>query len=68
MNFSACHDPFWFSVLLIKGLLTGTLKGEELGPSAEMLFSELPGPEMLLRLGEWSDVTSVQWIKKNGEN
>lgn len=34
--------------------LTGTLKGEELGPSMEMFFSELPSPDMLLRLGERS--------------
>lgn len=47
--------------------LTGTLKGEELGTSMEMFFSELPSPDMLLRLGERSaDASAVREERKAG--
>lgn len=40
-------------------ILTGTLKGDELGLSIATLFSEPPSPEMLLLLGERSEETSA---------
>lgn len=47
--------------------LTGTLKGEELGPSMGMFFSELPSPDMLLRLGERSaDASAVREERRAG--
>lgn len=48
-------------------LLTGTLKGEELGRSTEMFLSELPRPEMLLRLGERSEDTSKERMDKSND-
>lgn len=47
-----------------EGTFTGTLKGEVFGTSMELVFSEVPVPEMLRLRGDLSAGTSEEEKKK----